>query len=737
MPASGTDAETNSEGVTMDAARHLGMMEVARFAGKSARAIQRKLERKRVVLPVDPEDGRRKLVPVSVVSELFPKAYQAWVRADACAALRELTGQAQDAARDGESPNQPSLPFAAPSQTERAMLKAAPPTVPSRHQPYIDLWAMIVGDCTNGTWRKYLGQCLGGVAIQSRQDFIRAQAKIHGLGVSTIHQKLKVLKEVNHNPDIPADQKMAAFWNRIRPKNRPGRSGCSFFSDDENAWMREKLLSLYLTEAKHSLKHAYRLLLAEIDAKQRAWGAAHVYQRPSVHQCRTVLKDVDSPTLVFAREGEEAYRNRCEVSLSRNPDSLRADDLWATDQRVSNVILQDAGHQLGRIWKVNDIDVASFRWLGYAFGPVLDSDMVMTAHTRAIAKDGHLPGAIHHDQGLEFRCTAFNGSFRAISRQALYREATGFWERVGVTPVGAIGGNPQSKTIERWHAEVDKFDKRFLTWCGGNTDERPEELSAIITQHKAYWFHGEGKDPGIPTIEEYIVQFVDWCEKEWNARHHGKGKYLRGMTPDQAYYAKRRPEGFRLISLEELEEKTAEHRIVTVRRGGQVNLTFWGVQVEYIAPELFQFAGAQPPVEVEVIISRRDFGAVTVLYPVTGGQESCIAEVKSQMDWLPKGEEDREKLRAAMRVKNHAKRAVREGIKARQQLADADNPVALLELQQGLPPTEKLAGQKTFGTPTQQQPPLGHPEIGSVEWMATRRNRTASAVADRFMEEEQ
>jgi hypothetical protein len=497
--------------------------------------------------------------------------------------------------------------------------------------------------------------------------------------------------------------------------------------------MREKLLSFYLTEAKHSLKHAHRLLLREIDAKQKAWGATKIYQRPTVHQCWTVLKEVDSPSLIFAREGEEAYRNRCEVSLSRNPDSLRADDLWVTDQRVSNVILQDAGHQLGRIWAVNDVDVASFRWLGCAFGPVLDSDMVMTAHTRAIAKDGHLPGAIHHDQGLEFNCTAFNGSFRRISRQALYREPTGFLQRLGVTPVGAIGGNPQSKTIERLHAEVDRFDKQFLSWCGGNTDERPEELNAILAQHKAYWFRGEGENPGIPTIEEYILQFVDWCEKEWNAKHHGKGKYLRGMTPDEAYYAKRRPEGFRLISLEELEEKSAEHRMVTVRRGGQVNLTFWGVQVEYIAPELFQFAGAQPPVEVEVIISRRDFSAVTVLYPVTGGRESCIAQIKTQMDWLPKGDEAREKLRAAMRAKNHAKRAVKEGIKAHQQLADAENPMALLEIQQGLPPNEKLAGQKTFGTPT---PPLGHPEIGSVEYIMTRRSKTASAAAERFMQEE-
>ena len=48
-------------------------------------------------------------------------------------------------------------------------------------------------------------------------------------------------------------------------------------------------------------------------------------------------------------------------------------------------------------------------------------------------------------KGRNSRCTAFNGGFRRISGEALYREATGFWQRVEVTPVGAIGGNPQVK----------------------------------------------------------------------------------------------------------------------------------------------------------------------------------------------------------------------------------------------------------------------------------------------------
>jgi hypothetical protein len=86
-----------------------------------------------------------------------------------------------------------------------------------------------------------------------------------------------------------------------------------------------------------------------------------------------------------------------------------------------------------------------------------------------------------------------------------------------------------------------------------------------------------------------------------------------------------------------------------------------------------------------------------------------------------------------MRAKNHAKRAVREGIKAHQQLADAENPIALLEIQQGLPPNEKLAGQNTFGTPAPEPLPLGHPEISSTEFRRQHRKLTSEEVADNML----
>jgi len=353
--------------------------------------------------------------------------------------------------------------------------------------------------------------------------------------------------------------------------------------------------------------------------------------------------------------------------------------------------------------------------------------MVMRAHVAAIARYG-VPLNIHHDQGKEFKAVAFNGSFHLMSHRTLFGEAEGFWQRIGINPVGAIGGNPQSKTIERWHHEVDEFDKTFLTWCGTDTDERPqEELAPIIAAHRAYWFEGIGHDPHIPTIAEYLAKFRQWAEDEWNSEHQGEGKYLRGLTPNQAYMAKRPSEGPRFISLEELEEKSAEHRVVTVRRGGQINLKFFGYSIEYEAPELFSFAGAKPPVEVEVVISRRSFEAVTVWYPVPGGRASCIAHPKHLHQWLPPaGSQARENMRAALRSRSHLKSVVRQGVKADRLLAAAATPGELLALQQEAPAQTQVSGQKLFGSPTVELRPQDPPRFA---------NERAAAVLEALGEE--
>lgn len=707
--------------------------------GVKEKALHRRLERRRIILRTDPEDARRKLVPVSALSS---SAYQEWVKIQTVAALQGVGRQPQDApinqgnpdqaiapAVGSATPLQPLLAFTPPRETECMLHDAIPPAIPHHQRPYVDRWTLIIGDCTNGTWQKYRGQCFEGFAIRNNGVFIRALAKLHGVGVSTIHQKLALLREINHDPDIPRERKGAEFWSRILPKNRPGRSGTSFFCDDENSWMREELLSFYLTQAKLSVTHAHRLLLMEIDAKQRAWGAGHVYQKPTLNQCRTVLKNLDLPSLTLAREGEEAYRNECSPYIKRRPPE-HSGDFSVTDQKVFDILCRDSAWRLGRIWMVNFLDVASWRRLGGSYGPAVSGDMVMEAAAHMLS-GACVPGHAHMDLGREFIGARFNGGIFRISGERLYAEAVGLWHRLGVEPVKAIGGNPQSKIIERWHGCIREFEQMFVTYTGRNPQERPPRLALLEKQAKEFK-EGKAPPPPIPTIEQVITAFEWWCADQWNAGHRSRGRYLQGMTPDEAWNVRRPAEGFRTLTESELEYYTADRRFLKIARGGQVNLTIYGQTIEYSAPELFLHQGE----EAEVLVSRRALGQVTVIYPVAGGTESCVARLKDELAW---GSESRAEVKIRLRcinsVKNILKRSVRTVDAAEGVLAEAPflPTRALLDT---LAAQQIVNSRQLFGTSAPAPPPLGHPETSSTDFVGERmglrkRQLTSEEVAEK------
>jgi hypothetical protein len=100
------------------------------------------------------------------------------------------------------------------------------------------------------------------------------------------------------------------------------------------------------------------------------------------------------------------------------------------------------------------------------------------------------------DLGKEFICKAFNGTTRKFSGEVLYREALGLWNGLGVKIIKAIGRAPQSKSIERFHANLPAFDRRFPGYCGSSPDTRPEKLVVEEAQHLD-WL--AGKAPRTPT----------------------------------------------------------------------------------------------------------------------------------------------------------------------------------------------------------------------------------------------
>jgi hypothetical protein len=706
---------------------YITLEETARLQGAAYQTVKKRLQRARVTMHNDPADARRKLVRVSEALEkgiLSRAGYEAWLREQAAGigpsghgAIEpsgdRMIGRSEDHAtispaagslpekalnqsdssivptspappQISQSPDepmarslarlQPSLPFLPPSASQAAR-DAVVAAIPGAQRNYVDRWLAIIADNVNGTWKRFRGTVYGDVMVGNRDDFMRGQAHLYDVSKSSIYAKIKVAQSILGAAEVPKQKKWMRIAESLVPRLRPGRSGHSFFTDPENAWMWPELRRIYLNQARHSMRAARDILIEVIKKKQEAWGIGHLYQIPTPAQVRTALNGISKAELVLAREGAKAFNDQCAPYISRDYSTLKSNDLWVTDQRLVNVRLRGAGERLGRVWLVNFLDVASFKWLGFWFAPVLSSEVVMMAAATALERWG-VPGAVHIDCGKEFWNSKFSDQASRgfkVRGETLFSEALGLWDRLGVRIVKAIGRNPQTKTIERWHHVVDDFDKRFPGWCGSNPDERPEKLKDEEAEHAA-WLEGKAERSPLATIEQYVRAFADWAEGKWNARHRGRGKILQGSTPNEAFNAKRPAKGFRTITPEQVAYETSDRRKGTVQRGGQVNLRFWGQEIEYVAEELFGHIGDP----VEVIRSRRSLRQVTVIYPVTGGTASCVAHAKPQFHWLSDDPEERDLMRQAMRCKAAMRRAVKRGIEASHKTLEAGSPVELL-----------------------------------------------------------
>jgi plasmid stabilization system protein ParE len=542
--------------------------------------------------------------------------------------------------------------------------------VPAAKRIWVEQWCELVAMLTNGTWQKYKGSLVGGRAVETKGHLRAWIADQRNISQREITRKVALYRKIKQGPGGRDDEKVfRAFVKELLPKPRPGRT--SIFQREGNEWMWLALRNFYVNEAQFSMTRAHRMLWEECDSKQRAWKLGHLYEKPTLRQCQIALKNVSAPELTLGRLGNKAYNDKCAPYISRDPESLRSNDVWVTDQKQVDVRLRGKGEQLGRIWMVSFVDARSWKVMGYWPTTVLSSDTVMSAAAVAIGRHG-VPRAILMDLGKEFACTAFSGSFRKIKGESLLREAQGLCQRLNIDVIKAIGRNPQTKPIERWHRECARFDHTIPGWCGSNTDERPEVLAEFERQHES-WKQGNCTSTPLWTIQQYIHAFVSWIENDWNAGHRGRGKYLRGMTPDECWNTHAPPEGIRRITAAQLDMATADHRVLKVARGGQINITLYGQTIEYQAPELFLRQGQ----ELEVILSRRSLGSITILDKASDGRFLCEAQAKPMFHWGLKAPEEREDLRQWIRRRNAARRAISLGNAARRVLEVTATPIEI------------------------------------------------------------
>lgn len=319
--------------------------------------------------------------------------------------------------------------------------------------------------------------------------------------------------------------------------------------------------SIYLTQECRRKVICYDKLKEE--AREKGW---------SVPSLATVLRSLNErypkDKQRQLREGDKAYRDRAQAHLLRSREQMKWNQCWVSDHCLLDVIGIDdlpgaSDDEIGRpcrMWVTT--------WMCEATGYIVslrvhrkpNTRQVMASFFNAIVREG-LPDHIRIDNGKEYRCWRFAGGRdwrEEVSRIEVDESAIRpLLFDLKITPHYANPYNARAKIIEPWHRNCIKehFSKFVPGYCGGNSQEKPEQLAAIVRHWQKT---GDGLMPWSKLVE-LLAQVIDG--------HHREGKpSLGGHCPAFLRQQKRAQ-----VSIRNVDERTAalfmEPREATITGG--------------------------------------------------------------------------------------------------------------------------------------------------------------------------
>jgi hypothetical protein len=373
---------------------------------------------------------------------------------------------------------------------------------------------------------------------------------------------------------------------------------------DPKAW--ELFLKMYLTLQQRSVEDCFADLV--IIASEKNW---HV---PSLRTVQRMANEIPEATLILFREGQEAFHNKCEPFILRNRESVRGNQVWVGDHQERDLFCMGPNGRPVRPWLTSWIDFRSTKLVGWTitYGPNTDTIMAAFANG-ALNKAIGLPNDIYIDNGRDYSSHEFAGRgnrHRAVIDEGRVRSIV---VEFGIVPHFAIPKEARSKIIERFHRIAsEKFDKRFSTYCGSNTNDRPEGLTELMKNHPEK----------IPTLQEIQQAFSDWVIHVYN-KLPSEGAGRKGECPDETFQRTRGP--LRIASEAALRLCLMRHsQKVTVGRNGVQLMGQWYLNEDLVGEHLGQ----------DVYLRYRDADMTRVFVFTMQDEYLCEAHLKQQLPVL-------------------------------------------------------------------------------------------------------
>ena len=317
-----------------------------------------------------------------------------------------------------------------------------------------------------------------------------------------------------NNPDISLTKTQLHHWVKLYQ-----RDGVAGLIDRRGGWnkgtsviperMQKVFLAYWLQEkgtkdGGPSIASCYRLTQMNFPD----------IQLPSVEAFKRLANSLPLPVKIYGRQGEKAYKDKCEPYIPRNYKTIHTNQQWVADNHIFDVLVLYPDGQVGRPWVVGWQDMSSRYIVGFHMVPDNpNSDHILDAFIEAVSEYGK-PEVVQLDNGKDYVVHDL------FNRENIYSLANEMCIRV----TNAIKYNAKSKGIERFFNTLEySFCIHLPSYIGSDPKKRAEHLKKTNDKMKGI---------AIP-YEEFKVYINHAIDDYNNMSHSGDG--MDGRTPCQAF----------------------------------------------------------------------------------------------------------------------------------------------------------------------------------------------------------